>query len=110
MNFFRRIYIKKISATALLALIFFIQVVKTFHTHPLYFQQTDLHSKNIPLIHENFSCAICDFQIAKDSDAVVAHVEITCPVHIISTSWYYALPFVQSTSATFIARGPSSFA
>ncbi|MFZ1798847.1 MAG: hypothetical protein WAU24_03200 [Chitinophagaceae bacterium] len=109
MNFLRRFYIKKISASLLIALIFFIQVVKTFHTHPVYLQQADFHSKTTPVVHQNYTCPICDFQIAKDSDTEVASIEISCPVHFIATTYYYALPILQSVSASFIARGPPSF-
>ncbi len=106
MYFLRQQHIQKTCAAFLLTLIFFIQVVKTFHTHPAFLQQADYHSKNIPVVHENFTCPICDFQIAKDCDAFVASVEISSPFHFISISFNYTFPNLQVVSTEFIARGP----
>ena len=77
MNFLRNNKVQKISAIFLLAVLVFINAVKTLHTHNFsYLVQTEKSNKNTVVVKAAFSCAICDFQIAKDCDAEVSLIHI----------------------------------
>ena len=110
MKFLRNKWIQKISAAVLLALFIFIHVVKTFHTHEY---STALLSKptgkNACVLKTNFSCPICDFQLAKDGDTHISVLQIVCPVSFISSYYHYELPQSISFSIVFSVRGPPSF-
>ena len=105
MNFLRNSYLKKISTAILLVLFTSIHAVKAFHTHNFPAVQSAL-SKNIPSVHTSFSCAICDFQLAKDGDAEVATINISAPVNFIISFYNYSLPKLSNFSVTTSVRGP----
>jgi hypothetical protein len=93
MNFLRSAYCKKVSAVIFITLFVFIHTVKALHTHdlsPSAFNTTT--QKNDAVLKANFFCSICDFQIAKDSDAVTYSINIVSPVHFINVVYNYILP------------------
>lgn len=107
MNFLRSNKIQQLSAAFLLLILVFINAVKTFHTHNFsYSAQTEKSNKNAPVVHENYFCAICDFQIAKDSDAEVATINIAAPLQFIESFYNYSLPQLYNFSVTSSVRGP----
>jgi len=109
MNFLRNNKLQKITATLLLAVLVFINAVKTFHTHEYsYSAQQENSSKHATTCKAYFFCAICDFQIAKDSDAAVATLNISTPVQIIGNYYNYLSDNIVSFSVLSSVRGPPS--
>lgn len=110
MNFLRTAYYRKAGALALIALLVCIHLIKAMHTHDI--SSCVFHSldKNATAVKANFSCAICDFQVAKDSDAVVAEISIAPPVFFICSYFNYTLPQANSFAVVFDGRGPPSIA
>lgn len=106
MNFLRKIWIQKLSSVSLLVLFLFIHAVKTFHTHDFSYASQNDNNKNTTVVKTYFFCAICNFQIAKDSDAEVATLNITSPYHFIFVYYNYTLPELYNFSATSSVRGP----
>lgn len=107
MNFLRSNKIQKLSAAFLLLVLVFINAVKTFHTHNFsYSAQTEKSNKNTTVIHENYFCAICDFQIAKDSDAEVSTIYLAVPLQFIESFFNYTLSELSNFSFTSSVRGP----
>jgi SNF family Na+-dependent transporter len=110
MNFLRTSNFKRTSASVLLVLFTFIHAVKAFHTHDFsYLAKEQNSNKNAATVNAAFSCAICNFQIAKHSDAEVAVINISAPLHYITTFYNYALPLLTSFAITSSVRGPPSF-
>jgi hypothetical protein len=105
MHFLHNSYFKKISTSILLVLFIFIHAVKAYHTHGFSPVQSSL-SKNTISVHASFFCAICDFQIAKDSDAEVASISISVPIKFIVPFYNYTLPKLSNFSVTSSVRGP----
>lgn len=107
MNFLRNNKLKKSSALFLLAVLVFINAVKTFHTHDFsYLVQTEKSTKNATAVKAVFFCAICDFQIAKDSDAEVATLEILSHVKIVNSYYHFISDNVIFFSVLSSVRGP----
>ncbi len=107
MNFLSSHKIQKSSAAFLLIVFIFINAVKTFHKHNFtYSSQTEKSNKSTPVFHENYYCAICDFQVAKDSDAEVATINISAPSNFIVSFYNYSLPELSNFSVTSSVRGP----
>ncbi len=107
MNFLRNNKVHKLSTAFLLVVFVFINVVKTFHSHTFsYSDQTQNSNKNFAAIKAAFSCAICDFQIAKDSDAEVATLYISSPVKVVNGHYYYITKHLLSFSILHSVRGP----
>src|SRR5689334_22097769 len=105
MHFLGNHKIQKLSAAFLLLALIFINAVKTFHTHNFsYSAQTEQSNKNAPVIHQNYFCAICDFQIARDSDAEVATINISTPSKFIVSFYNYLLPELSNFSVTSSVR------
>lgn len=107
MNFLRNKVVQKTSTLFLLVLFVFIHAVKTFHTHDFtYAPSANNFNKNASVVKAGFFCAICDFQIAKDSDAEVStlHIEVPCYNYIGHSN--YILPQLHSFSVTSSVRGP----
>ena len=110
MNFLRDNKLKKLSALFLLSVLVFINAVKTFHTHNFsYSTEAEQTNKNATAVKANFFCAICDFQFAKDSDAEIAQINISTPVHFIVSYYNYTLPLLYNFSVTSSVRGPPVF-
>ena len=105
MNFLHTSYFKKISTSVLLVLFIFIHAVKAFHTHNFSYSHQSGLNKNAATVHTSFSCVICDFQIAKDSDAEVAIIDIAAPFKLITAFYNYTLPQLYNFSATSSVRG-----
>ena len=107
MSFWRSNKLQQLSAAFLLLVLVFINAVKNFHTHNFsYSAQTEKLIKNVPAVHENFFCAICDFQIAKDSDAEVATINISAPSKFVVSFYNYTLPELSNFSVASSVRGP----
>jgi hypothetical protein len=110
MNLLYNNKIQKLSATLLLFVLVFINTVKTFHTHDfLYSTQTKNLNKDAATVKTVFSCVICDFQIAKDSDAQVALINIATPINYITAFYTYTLPSLSSFAVISSVRGPPVF-
>jgi len=107
MNFLRKPWIQKITATIFVALLVFIHAAKAFHTHnPVYAAQNDGFSKATALLRTNFTCAICDFQLAKDADVTVSLPQFQLPVSLIEANHYYIPQQPISFSIASSVRGP----
>ena len=107
MNFLHRNKIQQLGAAFLLLVLVFISAVKAFHTHNFsYAAQTGNSNKNTAVVHESYYCVICDFQIAKDSDAEVAIIHISAPSSFIVSFYSYLLPDFAQFSVTSSVRGP----
>ena len=104
MNFMRLKWIQKTSASFLLSLFLLIHAVKTFHTHDSYTSNTS--TKAASIVKAGFFCAICDFQIAKDSDATHSIINITSPVSVISVCYNHQVTQLHTFSITSSVRGP----
>ena len=78
------------------------------HTHDISFALS--FNKNATVIAKSFSCSICDFQLAKDSDVIIDTVNIETPLHFISTQYYYILPVATSFAIASDNKGPPSIA
>lgn len=76
MNFLHASYIKKTTAVIFISLFVFVHAVKAFHTHEFSLSVQHAHDENGVDIKSGFACSICDFQIAKDCDAVVANLQV----------------------------------
>lgn len=109
MNFLRNNKLQKISATFLLAMMMFITAVKTFHTHDLSaYEKAEKSNTNPISLKAIFSCAICDFQFAKDSDVQVVAIDIVAPVYHVTNIYGYTVPSLFSFSVISSVRGPPS--
>ena len=107
MIFLRSNKIQQVGATFLLLLFVFINAVKIFHTHNFpYAAQTEKSNKNTAVVHENYFCAICEFQLAKDSDTEVAAISISTPLRFIVSFYNYTLSELSNFSITSSVRGP----
>lgn len=110
MNFLHNNKLQKISASFLLAVMMFITAVKTFHTHDLSaYVKAEKSNTNPSSVKAVFSCAICDFQFAKDSDAQVLVLNIVAPVRYIDNCYGYTISTLLSFSVISSVRGPPSF-
>lgn len=111
MKILRTAYFKKTNAALCIALFVFIHAVKAFHTHDLSSNAFASNTnKNAATVKANFNCAICDFQLAKDSDATITSFNIETPVHYIGVHYYYLLPVSTSFAIASDNKGPPSLA
>ncbi|MEP6684399.1 MAG: hypothetical protein ABJA35_14115 [Parafilimonas sp.] len=99
-------YCRKLSAACLLVLFIFIHAIKAFHTHDFSAVQYHNTNKSSATVKAGFYCAICDFQLAKDSDTETSVIHISTPVHFNATCYGYILPTVKTFSFVFSVRGP----
>ncbi len=100
-------WIQKTSTSFLLLLFIFIHAVKTFHTHEYcYADSTNTVDKNVTIVKAVFACAICDFQIAKDSDAQSSIIAIATPVQFITSYYNFTLSWLPGFSVSSFGRGP----
>ena len=94
---------KKIIAGLLLALFVFIQAGKTFHTHDKHVSSTQA---GVVLHSTGSGCAICDFQLAKDSELPAIFIST------LSFSFLQLEPVIFTSSCSYgsatsiPARGP----
>lgn len=110
MNFLRTSYFKKAGASIFILLLVFIHAVKALHTHEISVISANVITKNATAVKADFSCNICDFQIAKDSDAIVSDVQIAAPEHCTTLFYLYILPVVNSNIVTTSGTDPPLFA
>jgi len=111
MKFLRTWYIKQFSAMLFIALIVFVYAVKAFHTHDI--SSSNTASKPGKIAHTvkaKFSCAICDFHLAKDTDIPISGFSIACPLAFISLCYNYVSPVTNSVVLVSGIRGPPAFA
>ncbi len=108
MNFMRKKWIQKTSAYFLLTLFVFIHAVKILHTHDYSYTFYNTENKNAAILKAGFTCAICDFQIAKDSDAEYATLNISTPLHFITAYYNYTSLQLHAFSISSSIRGPPS--
>lgn len=98
---------QELAAAFLLLVLVFINAVKTFHTHNFsYASQIEKSNRSTPALHGNYVCTVCDFQVAKDSDAEVALIIIAVPQQFIESFYAYILPAHTNCSVTSAVRGP----
>jgi hypothetical protein len=111
MNLLRASYLKKTSAIVFLTLLVLVHAVKALHTHEIssgcHHHQADNSDTDVKA---NFSCSICDFQLAKDSDAVVSKIEIITPEHRITAFYHYVLSVYNSIVESSSGTDPPIFA
>jgi hypothetical protein len=110
MNFMRTSYCKKAGAFSFILLFVFIHTVKALHTHEVSLASAHAIIKNATTVKADFSCTICDFQMAKDSDAIISDVEITTPQPCITFLCTYILPAYTSHVVTASGTDPPLFA
>lgn len=111
MNLLRNNKLQKLSTIFLLCLLVFINAVKIFHKHDFsYSTKTEKSNKDTKIIKAAFSCSICDFQLAKDSDAAISSFNIEAPVDFISVHYNYILPVATSFAIASDNKGPPSIA
>ncbi len=111
MNFLRSTYFKKTSAVIFISLFVFVHVVKALHTHEIsivYSQQSC--NKSDATVKADFSCSICDFQIAKDSDASTSNIQFITPERCIVLFSTYILPEYNSIVGSSSGTDPPSLA
>jgi hypothetical protein len=109
-KFLRSVYCRKTAALAFIALLVCIHVAKAAHTHDLSSYACNAPGKNTTAVKASFSCAICDFQVAKDSDAMVSDISIAAPVCFITLFYNYSLPVASAFAVVFCGRGPPALA
>ena len=110
MYFLRNNKIQKLSTTFLLCLFVLINAVKIFHTHDFpYSTQIEKSNKNATVVKAAFFCAICDFQIAKDSDAETASIIISAPERDSTGFNDYISSVAFAFNITSSVRGPPAF-
>lgn len=109
MKFFNNIKIQKLNAAFFLALLVFIHVVKAFHTHDYAIVNAYDTSKKESVLKQIYSCAICDYQVTKDSDSYIDELRIERPVWIIISYFHYIAPQVFSSHVFVSSRGPPAF-
>ena len=108
MNFLRNKKIQTFSASFLIAVFVFINAVKALHTHDFSYTFSNSNTKNANVVKAGFECAICDFQIAKDSDTESATLTISTPLHFITAYYNYTSSQLYNFSLTSSVRGPPS--
>ena len=104
MNLLRASYLRKASAILFLVLFAFVHAIKALHTHELSFASSyhyDHHNETD--VRASFFCNICDFQIAKDSDAAITSFEIAAPEYHIH--FYDHFTFSNYSSVVAVASG-----
>ncbi len=110
MSFLRAIHLKKAGAVFLVVLFVFTHALKAFHTHEFYCPPVkNLANKNTAALKADFSCIICDFQIAADCDSEKLLVDISAPVYTTINKEYYNPGLVNSSPGIYSVRGPPAF-
>lgn len=101
--------IKTVTASFLAALLVGINVLKIVHkhSHP-YEKESNSISINVASVNAYFSCDICNFQIAKDSDANIATWQISEPIYYTSFVDDFTIKIPGNKSIAFNVRGPPS--
>lgn len=111
MNFLHASYFKKTSAILFLTLFVMVHAVKALHTHEIalacHHHQPDNSDADVKA---DFSCSICDFHLAQDSDAVVSGGDIIVPEYGITSFYHYFLPVYNSTVESSSGTDPPLFA
>jgi hypothetical protein len=110
MNFLRLPYFKKSAAVIFLSLFVFTHSIKALHTHGICLASANMLNKNATAVKTDFSCTICDFQIAKDSDAVISDIQIATPQHSTTVFYSYSLPAYNAFVVNASGTDPPSFA
>jgi hypothetical protein len=111
MNLLRASYFKKTSAIIFLALLVLVYAVKALHTHEISLACHHHQSDNSDTdVKADFSCSICDFQLAKDSDAFINKIEIIIPEYRITAFYHYFLPAYNSIVESSSGTDPPFFA
>lgn len=111
MHFLRISYFKKSGAFIFVLLFGFIHAVKALHTHEQALISSGLGDKNATEVKADFSCNICDFQIAEDSDGLISDAQIaSAPQYDIPFFHTYILPAFGSAIVTTSGTDPPLFA
>lgn len=111
MNLLRASYFRKTGAILFFALFVFVHAIKALHTHEISLIPSHYHGDSTNAdIKADFSCSICDFQIAKDSDALISNVEFSIFARCISVVYNYILPVYNYTVTNSSGTDPPSFA
>lgn len=83
----RHAYYRQFIALLLTSVMIFVHAVKVLHTHPA--ATGSHHSKHTSIIGHadnlHSSCAICEFQLAKDAPFTGEILLVVAPVHVSST-------------------------
>ena len=104
-------YLKKTGAMLFLVLFVFVHAIKALHTHEISAASSHYHIDNTAAdIKVNFFCSICDFQIAKDSDAVISQAEFIRPQQNLFLVFSYTLSVHNAIIIVSSGTDPPLFA
>jgi hypothetical protein len=106
MNFLHSNKTKKISASFFMSLFVFVLAVKTLHSHEFSYSNYNNNSKQTTTVTPNFSCSICEFQLAKDSDTETAVINLTTPCVLLHTYYHFKTGIIAFAEKDFSVRGP----
>jgi hypothetical protein len=110
MYLLRAPYFKKTVAIIFLALFVLVHAIKAFHTHEISLASAHYHDDNTGTdVKAYFFCSICDFQIAKDCDAVISNTELATPEQSIPLVHAYILPVYNSILTGSSGTDPPRF-
>lgn len=111
MNLLRASYFRKTGAMLFLALFVFVQAIKALHTHDISVTSSHYHDDNTATdVKAVFFCNICDFQLAKDSDAVTCQAELITPQKNLHLFYFYILPVYNAVITVSSGTDPPLFA
>jgi len=111
MNFLRASYLKKTAASLFMLLFVFVHAVKALHTHEnIAALANNTAGKNADWFKADYTCNICDFQIAKDSDAVIECIKISAPESFLNYYYNYIISSFDSIPVVSSGTDPPAFA
>ena len=96
--------IKKITAVFLLLAMFCINAAKLTHSHSS--NITDKHGHGIAHINPGLKCLICDYELTKDADVVIATFHIVTPLFYTFQNTSVCLFTPSQVFSFFVTRGP----
>lgn len=94
-------YLRKASAFFFVLLFIVPHAVKVSHTHALCLSTPHSLSQEATMVKAGFSCTICQFQLAEDTDMVEYATRMAAPN-------VYAVLFVRHISSSYTALQPAA--
>ena len=101
--------IKTINAGLLLALLLFINAEKVFHKHTIADKAYNNYAGKTLVCAAEDNCSICNFQVTKDCDVTVVHIEIIKPQYSVPVYFNYTLSLPGNLPVAIAVRGPPLF-
>ena len=100
MYLLRATYFRKTVAIVFLVLFVLVHAIKALHTHEISIAYSHHHAdKHNTNLKADFFCSICDFQVAKDADAIRCSIETAIPQQ---KSLFVDTYFLSAYSSTII--------